>query len=330
VTTKKQKIETVIKNAKSKLDSGISWVESKLDSVAKVLVGIGVIWAIGLLYLLHGANEERKITDATVMITRLSRGGGTGVIISNKANQSIVLTNNHVCEAIETGGNVVTNSGLKYLITSYAKSQYHDLCLVYVQVNLGISAKIAKAAPQLYTPASISGHPNLLPTVVTKGHFSGIKQIDVFTGIKKCTPEMLEDASDDIKMLCGFFGGIPIVKKYDAMLVTAMIMAGSSGSAVYNSDNEISGLAFAGTDGLSYAYVVPYEYVSNFLDNEPKSIVKINYEIDVLAELQGEQRKTRKDYFDYISDKCEEATEQVIVKHCEIILNTQSYRKGLY
>lgn len=330
MTTKKQKIETVIKNAKSKLDLGIAWVESKLDSAAKVLLGIGVIWGLGMLYLLNGANEERKITDATVMITRLSRGGGTGVIISNKPNQSVILTNNHVCEAIETGGNVVTNSGAKYLITSYAKSQYHDLCLVYVQVDLGISAKVAKSAPKLYTPASISGHPNLLPTVVTKGHFSGIKQIDVFTGIKKCTPEMLEGASDDIKMLCGFFGGIPVIKKYDAMLVTAMIMAGSSGSAVYNDGNEISGLAFAGTDGLSYAYVVPYEYVSNFLDNEPKSVVKINYELDVLAELQGEQHKSRKDYFDYISDKCEGATNTVIVKHCEVILNTQSYRKGIY
>jgi S1-C subfamily serine protease len=263
------------------------------------------------------------------MITRLSRGGGTGVIISNKANQSIVLTNNHVCEAIETGGNVVTNSGLKYLITAYAKSQYHDLCLVYVQVDLGISAKVAKAAPKLYTSAAISGHPNLLPTVVTRGHFSGIKQVDVFTGIKKCTKDMIEN-NREIAQLCMFFGGIPIVKKYDAMLVTAMIMAGSSGSAVYNSDNEISGLAFAGTDGLSYAYVVPYEYVSNFLDNEPKSIVKINYELDVLGELQADQRKTRKDYFDYISDKCEDATEQLIIKHCEVILNTQAYRKGLY
>lgn len=84
------------------------------------------------------------------------------------------------------------------------------------------------------------------------------------------------------------------------------------------------------TDGLSYAYVVPYEYVSNFLENEPKNIIKINYEIDVLAELQGEQQKTRKDYFDYVSEKCEDATEQVIIKHCEVILNTQSYRKGLY
>lgn len=330
MTTKKQKIEAVLKDTKSKLDKGISWVESKLDSVAKVLIGVGIVWALGMFYLLNKANEEQKITDATVMITRLSRGGGTGVIINHKANQSIVLTNNHVCEAVQDGGNVVTNSGDKFLITSYAKSQYHDLCLVYVQSDLGISAKIAKAAPKLYTPATISGHPNLLPTVVTKGHFSGIKQIDVFTGIKKCTAELLENAGDDLKMLCMFFGGIPVIKKYDAMLVTAMIMAGSSGSAVYNDSNEISGLAFAGSDGLSYAYVVPYEFVTNFLENEPKNIVRIDYEIDILAQLQESQTKTRKDYFEYISDKCEEATETVIKRHCEVILNTEAYRKGMY
>jgi hypothetical protein len=55
-------------------------------------------------------------------------------------------------------------------------------------------------------------------------------------------------------------------------LVTATISPGSSGSAVYNSDMELSGVVFAGSGDLGYAWTVPYEYVRGFLLKESKHI----------------------------------------------------------
>jgi hypothetical protein len=42
-------------------------------------------------------------------------------------------------------------------------------------------------------------------------------------------------------------------------------MPGSSGSAIYNSDEEVSALVFAGGNGFTSA--VPYEYIMDFIKN---------------------------------------------------------------
>jgi S1-C subfamily serine protease len=72
-------------------------------------------------------------------------------------------------------------------------------------------------------------------------------------------------------MYCALFGVMPIIVTYNSTLVTGLIMPGSSGSAVFNKDGEISALIFAGAQGLSYGFVVPYEYVRDFVTTELKN-----------------------------------------------------------
>jgi len=55
-------------------------------------------------------------------------------------------------------------------------------------------------------------------------------------------------------------------------LVTATIMPGSSGSGVFNEDMELSGLAFAGSGDLGYAWTVPYEDMMYFLNKELENL----------------------------------------------------------
>ena len=209
--------------------------------------------------------NNQDLKNRSVKVVNFSkRSGGSGSIISSNFRESTILTNNHVCEVIVNGGLIISN-GNEYVVTSYKRSQRHDLCLITVGADLGVNTEIATSAPSEQEEAAISGHPRLLPNVVTRGHFSGKEVITILTGMRKCTDEDLESPN---MLLCLFLGGIPIVTSYEAQLVTALIQGGSSGSPVYNSVGQIAAVAFAGAGEMSQAYVVPYEAVATFFYEE--------------------------------------------------------------
>lgn len=294
---------------KNMLSKAVKTIEIKIPILGKVVIGALVGSIIVMCFSLYATVTENRINGATVMIMRMTGGGGTGVVISNSPSESRILTNNHVCEAIRAGGKVRSSSGKEHLVSTITQSQLHDICLVTVQADLGTSAKIASKAQATYSPSSISGHPNLLPAVVSKGHVSSNQIIGVFMGVRACNND--EKAEEQSSMICMFFGGMPVIRTFDALLITAMIMPGSSGSAVYNADGELAGLAFAGSQGLSYAYTVPYEYMKNFLDVELNRLDTeiLNYEASLLDMLQAQNKS--KSYYTYIRNKCNNAPKAV-------------------
>jgi len=244
----------------------------------------------------------KEASKVTVAIVRKDyRGGGSGVILTSSSRESKILTNRHVCSVIANGGLVLTDSGGKYAITGYKKSQNHDICLVIVAADLRFSTKLASHAPEDFSLASVSGHPNLLPTVVTNGHFSGKMVIDILEEVTPCKEEDLKNNP----LLCLFFGGIPKSNSFESQLVTATIMPGSSGSAVYNEDGEISGLVFAGSGELGYAMIVPYEYVANFVLQEEKELPLIKPQSGVSMGSQETSKNKSKSH-------------KQIVKNCSI------------
>lgn len=94
---------------------------------------------------------------------------------------------------------------------------------------------------------------------------------------------------------------------YESITVSAIIMGGSSGSAVLNANGELSGVVFAGQgNGLSYAFIVPYEYVSMFLkdsgdfikiplvDNENKSEETRQAKLAIIKACKLDKIKTKK------------------------------------
>jgi S1-C subfamily serine protease len=244
--------------------------KKKFLSLALVLV-LG-----GMFYFKRGSDQvdiydNKDLKSRSVKIVNFGkRSGGSGSIITSNHRESTVLTNSHVCEVVESGGLVITDKG-EYAVTSYRKSERHDLCLITVGADLGVNTNIAKKAPDNQEEAAISGHPRLLPNVITRGHFSGKEIIKILTAIRTCTEE---DFKSDNMLLCLFLGGIPTVTAYEAQLVTALIQGGSSGSPVYNSNGEIAAVAFAGAGEMSQAYVVPFEAVSTFFEEELKTLKK--------------------------------------------------------
>lgn len=285
------------------------------------LIGI-LVFGAGML---SRENKTAQITKATVMITRLTNGGGTGVIYKSSKNESIILTNVHVCEAVKDGGVVNTSWGAKHLVTKYTESKLHDVCMVYVQADLGVNTKIASKNPEDNSPATTSGHPNLLPVTITKGFWADKRIIQVFMGVKPCTVEQTHDP--ELGQLCLFFGGVPVLKTFDSRFVTTTIMAGSSGSAIYNESGEIGGLVFAGSGDLSYAFTVPYEFVSNFVDNESKTQVIVDYTRS-LDDLMKED-SSRKKYNSYITEKCLTSSNDAVEPYCKTIVKDLEFRKEL-
>lgn len=314
-------------NIREKAAAVIGYLEKTLSPAVKLgaaALGLGGILLAG--YFHH--NRTSNVTSPTVMITNLKgNSGGSGVVISTSEAESIVLTNYHVCKVVENGGMVVTTYGESHVVKAYNPDTLHDLCLVSVAAKLKSSATIAPKKPALYETATISGHPALLPNVVTTGHFSNNKVIQVFYGLDKCTDKDMEDSTKSL--FCMFFGGIPIIKTYEATVVTALIMAGSSGSAVYNDRQELSGLAFAGAGQLSYAFTVPYEYMRTFLDKQDGNTsgwTVPNYRVDLAKQLQ-EENKNR---YRIIANKCANEVEDGPVKSmCDVIVNTLQWQKQL-
>ena len=239
-----------------------------IASVASVIVSLGT-------YVLTRSKTIKPLTGpeyslTSVMITRYDgRSGGSGVIVSSNKNSSHILTNAHVCEVIKNGG-IVRSDFAKGVVKSYKVSEIHDLCLITTNNNFKINTVIASDAPDLYEDAIVAGHPHLLPVIVTRGHFSQKELITILVGTRSCTPEEME--KEENGLFCKFFGIIPIIRTYEAQVVSSTIMPGSSGSPVYNKDGEIAGLVFAGSGNFGYAMIVPYEYISSFFEYELQTL----------------------------------------------------------
>lgn len=223
------------------------------------------ILIVSLLSLVACSSEQTKVntmTHATVMITNLTENsGGSGTILSSSTHLSVILTNAHVCEVVKNGGYVHSYLG-KHFVTSYIQSELHDLCLISVKDDLRVSTPIAIKSAGPYDSAYVSGHPHLLPTIVTKGWFSTKIVVSVMTKVKECTPEQASNI--DTGLFCLILGGIPVIKTYEATPVSALIQPGSSGSAVYNDTGQLSAVIFAGSGDIGYGLAVPHEYVLDF------------------------------------------------------------------
>lgn len=305
----------------------VEYLEKSLNVGTKIM--IGGIGLIALVWAIYGSfNKTEEITSPTVMITNMKgNSGGSGVVISTNEQESEILTNAHVCELLPFGGKVTTTYGQSHVVKYYKQDIDHDLCLVIIGAKLQGVAKVAKTKPKLYENATISGHPSLLPNVVSKGHFSGNKVISVFQGIRPCTANDMMD--DNTTLVCLFFGGMPIVRTFEAEVVTALISAGSSGSAVYNEKQELSGLAFAGKGDLSYAFVVPFEYVSSFLNNNSNGQNRIafkrpNYNMNIFDLLREKTVINNTINKQELARKCvvEKNLNDEIKTACNIIIDT--------
>lgn len=226
-----------------------------------VLLGLLAVLAYPSSNVTHPSSVE-DYARTSVKVLSGKGGGGSGVILSSNPSYSIILTNAHVCEGVVKGG-MVERGTARYRVAAYKMSDQHDLCEVKVNADLGVNTQVAKHAPRQFSPAFISGHPSLLPHVLVQGSFSGKMTIQMLDKLRPCTEEEFKKEP----MMC-LLAGWPELIERETQLVSALIAPGSSGSAVFDEDGNIAGLVFAGRGrDLSYAFIVPQEYIAEFVND---------------------------------------------------------------
>ncbi len=264
----------------------------------------------------HPTNDL-DIAKTTAMITNLAgNSGGSGVVYKSTPSSS-VLTNAHVCNVARAGGIVSTPLG-QGMVTSYKVSKLHDICLIETSVNLGVSTEVADSSPQEMTEATVSGHPQLLRNIITKGNFSGREVIQIMVGIRACSKEDFEGENG---MLCIFLGGIPQIKNYRAQVAAPLIQPGSSGSAVFSSSGYISGLVFAGSGQIGFSHIVPWEYVKNFVDKE---VQKLESQFPQDAQLEANEQESHKKLRNTCKNT-ESMDYEIIKDYCKYVDNDLVY-----
>jgi S1-C subfamily serine protease len=233
---------------------------------------------------------------ATVMITDLNEtSGGSGSIFKSGPTLSAILTNGHVCDVAKHGGLVHTYDGKKHLIVGYSKSARHDLCLAFVQEDLGYNSIMAKTPPRVFDYAMAVGHPRLLPIIATEGKFSEKKIINVMKGMRECAA--VEFSDPNLILFCLLAGGLPEIRKYETIVVSALVEDGSSGSAVYNSKGEIAAVIFAGRDEPNFGFAIPFEYIYEFVTYEIHSLAVTRPTLGVLDGIVGKNETPSLDKF---------------------------------
>jgi S1-C subfamily serine protease len=292
---------------------------------------LAVVLATIAVYSLVSFLGRNDIAASSVMITNpTGNHGGTGVILSSSQNKSLILTNSHVCKLVEKGGLVKTKTA-EYAVTSYKHSKAHDICLISVDSDLGVNTKVSRSTPTpYYQEAFVSGHPALMPNVITRGHFSGRRVISIMVGVKVCSEEDMRDEGK--AMMCLMLGGVPDLRQFDSTLVTATIMPGSSGSGVYNDKNELTGLVFAGGGDLGYAWTVPYETLRNFLDKERNTIEEIRPSNQVEISAQGPRLKKEDSFneteaMDKVYETCSKNDKASLKSICDNLSGDIVWRK---
>lgn len=289
-------------------------------SKVRYLIGVLILVLAGTIFL---ETRTNNLHDSSVMITnRKMNSGGTGIILHSTKHKSEVLTNNHVCKVVKDGGLVVTNFGT-FQAASTKSSAVSDLCVLSVLDDLYLNTKVSKNSPAEYADVKISGHPALMPNIVSKGHLSGRAIIPVLTEMRPCTDQ---DAQDN-PLLCAFFGGVPVVKFYESVLTSATIMPGSSGSGVYNSANNLVGVVFAGNSNFGYSWTVPYEQVKLFLDKELQTLPEVNISQEMSL---GQAQVESKDMILQAYEKCSNptnVTDNDVKKVCNMLQFDMVWRK---
>jgi S1-C subfamily serine protease len=271
---KVKRVKTAIETIEKKIGNLITSIGSFLVAAISVLLVASLL--AGVVYLgvkVYDTLGTKHPSKYTVMITNMEgNSGGSGVVLENSPSESIVLTNNHVCKGVVTkGGKIQMVDGSTHVVTGYVLGKEHDICALTVAADLENSIKVADKAPELYSKALITGHPALMPNLITEGHFGNRQIIRLISEVMPCKEDEIDNETD--VLICLFFGGLPVLSTYEAQVVSATIMAGSSGSPVLNADGQLSGLVFAGNaEGLSYAFIVPFESVKNFLNSELRDL----------------------------------------------------------
>ncbi len=206
--------------------------------------------------------------DRIVVLNGPSRpnSGGTGFELQGPSGRTYTVTNRHVCGLAENG---IMSAQSKYtqrttLLRILEISKDHDLCILEGIPNV-TGYKVAATPAHNYEAVYAIGHPHLAPNTYSSGLVRERTPIELLADIKD-----MKDCVGKLKIreVPVFIFVIQVcIEEVDSISTSMVIYPGNSGSPVFNDDNYVVGVVFAGSNEDHYGFYVPYEYLTQLLAN---------------------------------------------------------------
>lgn len=179
-----------------------------------------------------------SVGENVVYIESYDGGGGTGFVVDIGNNKKVVATNHHVC----TIENAYIRTELLeiYPVHILKEDPVNDLCLLsYNGKVAGLS--VSPSDLNKGRPVYVVGHPALLDLTLSYGSIISKQIVPIMVGRVE-SAEQCGNGEKAINLLFYFV----CIKEVDAVMTSAQIQPGSSGSPVVNDIGQVIGVIFAG------------------------------------------------------------------------------------
>lgn len=191
---------------------------------------------------------------------------GTGFHVTSPSGQVYIVTNRHVCERSKNGQVYVEAGSSKAWKKILYEDPEHDLCLVEKLYSSGLHL-----APSLSRGEKIAivGHPSGYDITMTEGEAIGYWPMSINERIttpaqeanckkwKDSTISTIKDSQgNDIKVCTAGSA---------ALITTAQVKAGSSGSPVVNQSGKVVGVIYCIESDDNWGRAVPLKFLRELL-----------------------------------------------------------------
>lgn len=275
--------------AKSLLNKCTPSKDSVKDALCLVLGIAALLTVAARTPQMHDLYLRHKVGDKVYKVqAELRGGGGTGFQVRAPSGVDYVMTNSHVCNAVnqydapENKGTalLVDDDGNSIRRRIVAISDETDLCLI--EGAPGVSGLSLGNEPGKGETMTVVGHPHLIPITLSSGDVLGktdVKVIDHVAAIidnpflamqvqvnPKCDlpkNEIIEIAIPE--EIGGGKAQLCADVTYGAYMTSIVIYPGNSGSPMVDYWGRVVGVAFASNQSDNFGQVVSLSDIKDFL-----------------------------------------------------------------
>lgn len=205
--------------------------------------------------------QLKETADKVFLTTFVGNGttGGTSFVVKAPSGKSFIITNNHICTMSKDGNlELHSDNGVVSVHKIINSKLSVDLCILEAgpYSNTGFSVSLySNVGSKLY----IVGYPGLQGPTLTSGYMFGYEIIQL--GEPVTAGEKCEGRVQSVDTIFGPAEYCLI--EYFSGVTDARTAGGSSGSPVFNEDNEVIGVVFAGNNFKTA--IIPLETLKTFL-----------------------------------------------------------------